>query len=126
MDRRVGEPPLVLASPLRLSAFIAVGFRLQLEGRKRTMNFLRRWRHGPERNQERLLVRLWTINTLDVDDNPQTAKLAFAASAELKSSLKYLSGSEIESTIHRTITETAYEHRFMHNLKKQINHGRPG
>ena len=88
------------------------------------MNFLRRWRHGPERNQERLLVQLWTINSMDVDDNPQTAKLAFAASAELKSSLKYLSGSEIESTIHRTMTETAYHHRFMHNLKKHIKHGR--
>jgi hypothetical protein len=88
------------------------------------MNFFRRWRHGPERNQERLLVRLWTINTLDVDENPQTAKLAYAATAELKSSLKYLSGQEIESTINRTVTETAYQHRFLHNLKKQINHSR--
>jgi hypothetical protein len=119
VDRRVGD------ASSGLYDYQPCGFRLQGEGRKRTMNFLRRWRHGSERNQERLLVRLWTINTLDVDDNPQTSKLAFAASAELKSSLKYLSGSEIESTIHRTITETAYQHRFMRNLKKQIIHGRP-
>jgi hypothetical protein len=89
------------------------------------MNFLRRWRHGPERDQEQLLVRLWTMNSMDADDNPQTSRLTFDAKAELKSSLKYLSGSEIDRTINRTVTETAYSHQLLHNLRKQINHGRP-
>ena len=49
------------------------------------MNFIRRWRHGAEREQEQLLVRLWTVNTLNADDNPQVAKLASDARVELKS-----------------------------------------
>ena len=89
------------------------------------MNFLRRWRHGPERDQEQLLVRLWTMNSMDADDNPQASRLTFDAKAQLKSSLKYLSGSEIERTIDRTLTETAYSHQFLNNLRKQISHGRP-
>jgi hypothetical protein len=88
------------------------------------MKFLSRLRHGPERDQEQLLVRLWTLNSLEVDANSQTAKLTFDAKSELKSSLKYLSHSEIESTIQRTVTETAYHHQLLHNLRRQINHGR--
>src|SRR5215475_15380489 len=52
------------------------------------MNFIRRWRYGAERHQEQLLVKLWTINTLDADDHTQSAqltpKLALAAKHELK------------------------------------------
>ena len=47
------------------------------------MNFIRRWRHGAERHQEQLLVKLWTINSLDADNHTQTSqltpKLALAA-----------------------------------------------
>jgi hypothetical protein len=89
------------------------------------MNFIRRWRHGAEREQEQLLVRLWTVNTLNADDNPQVAKLASDARVELKSSLKYLSASEVERTIKTTITENSYHHQLLHNLRRQINHGRP-
>jgi len=89
------------------------------------MNFIRRWRHGAERQQEQLLVKLWTINTMDADEHPQAAKLTIAAKSELKSSLKYLSGSEIESTIEATMSESAYLHQMRQNLRRQIHHGRP-
>ena len=92
------------------------------------MNFIRRWRHRPERDQEQLLVKLWTINTLDADELTQTTqltpKLALAAKHELKSSLKYLSTSEVESTIERTVSESAYHHEVVSNLRRQLNHGR--
>ena len=88
------------------------------------MNFIRRWRHGTEKNQEQLLVRLWTINSMNADDSPQASKLAFDARTELRSSLKYLSGSEIEQTIERTVTESSYNHQVLQNLRRQINHGR--
>ena len=92
------------------------------------MNFIRRWRHGAERHQEQMLVRLWTINSLNVDDNPQaiqlTPKLALAAKTELKSSLKYLSASEVESTIEQTVSERAYQHQVVTNLRRQLNHNR--
>jgi hypothetical protein len=39
------------------------------------MNFIRRWRYGAERHQEQLLVKLWTINTLDADEHTQSAQL---------------------------------------------------
>jgi len=90
------------------------------------MNIINRWRHGAELNQERLLVRLWTINSMDADDHPQASKLALAARAELRSSLKYLSGPEIERTIESTLEETAYQHQVLHNLRRQIHHGRNG
>lgn len=88
------------------------------------MNFFQRWRHGVEREQEQLLVRLWTMNTLDNDANPQPARLTLQAQKELKYSLKYLSIPEIERTIERTVTESAYNHRVLHNLRRQIHHRR--
>jgi hypothetical protein len=90
------------------------------------MNFINRWRHGAERNQERLLVRLWTINSMDADDHPQAATLARAARTELRSSLKYLSGPEIERTIESTLAEKTYQHQVLQNLRRQIHHGRNG
>ncbi|HEY6127733.1 MAG TPA: hypothetical protein VIW23_06075 [Candidatus Acidoferrum sp.] len=93
------------------------------------MNFIRRWRHGAERHQEQLLVKLWTINTMDADDNlhgvPQPAKLALAAKAELRSSLKYLSPSELESTVASAVSESAYHQMVRCNLRRQLNHNRP-
>ena len=93
------------------------------------MNFIRRWRHGAERHQEQLLVKLWTINTMDADDNihgvTQPAKLALAAKTELRSSLKYLSTSEVESTIASAVSESAYHQQMLHNLRRQLNHNRP-
>jgi hypothetical protein len=93
------------------------------------MNFIRRWRHGAERQHEQLLVKLWTINTMDADDTlhgpPQPAKLALAAKTELRSSLKYLSTSEVENTIASTVSESAYQQQVLHNLRRQINHNRP-
>jgi hypothetical protein len=88
------------------------------------MNFINRWRHLAERNQEQLLVRLWTINSMDSDDQPQANKLALAAKVELRSSLKYLTGGEIESTVRSTLAEKAYQHQVLHNLRRQIHHGR--
>jgi len=92
------------------------------------MNFIRRWRYGAERHQEQLLVKLWTINTLDADDHTQSAqltpKLALAAKHELKSSLKYLSAAEVESTILQTVSEKAYQHDVVTNLRRQLNHNR--
>jgi len=99
--------------------------RPQAESENERMNFIRRWRHGAERQQEQLLVKLWTINTMDADDHPQAAKLTIAAKSELKSSLKYLSGSEIERTIEATMSESAYLHQMRQNLRRQIHHGRP-
>jgi len=88
------------------------------------MNLIRRWRHGPERDQEQLLVRLWTMNSMNADANGQltrpASKLAFDATTELKPSLKYLSGPEIE----KTVTEAAYDNQIAHNLRKHINDGR--
>ena len=94
------------------------------------MNFIRRWRHGTERHQEQLLVKLWTINSLDADNHTETAqltpKLAHAARQELKASLKYLSASEVESTIQETVSEKAYQHDIVSNLRRQLNHNRNG
>jgi hypothetical protein len=94
------------------------------------MNFIRRWRHGAERHQEQLLVKLWTINSLDADNHTQTAqltpKLALAARHELRSSLKYLSAAEVESTIEETVSEKAYHHDVLNNLRRQLNHSRNG
>src|SRR6266481_948669 len=73
-------------------------------GTRCAMNFIRRWRHGPEKGQEQLLVRLWTMNSMNADADGQltrpTSKLAFDATAELKPSFKYLTGSEIEKTVN--------------------------
>jgi hypothetical protein len=88
------------------------------------MNFINRWRHFAERNQEQLLVRLWTINSMDADDHPQANKLALAAKVELRASLKYLTVGEIESTVRTTLAEQAYQHQVLHNLRRQIHHGR--
>jgi hypothetical protein len=88
------------------------------------MNFIRRWRHGPERDQEHLLVRLWTTNSMNADADGQltrpASKLAFDARVELKPSLKYLSGSEIE----RTATEAACDNQIVHRLRKHMRDGR--
>lgn len=90
------------------------------------MNLITRLRRGPERAQERLLVRLWTMNTLEADDNLQPAKLTLAAKTELRSSIRYLTGPEIEQTVQSTLDETAYHHQLVHNLRKHIQHGRNG
>jgi len=88
------------------------------------MNFIRRWRHGPEKDQEQLLVRLWTMNSMNADADGQltrpAAKLAFDAKAELKPSFKFLSGLEIEEAV----TEAAYENQIAHNFRKHMNDGR--
>jgi hypothetical protein len=88
------------------------------------MNFIRRWRHGPEKGQEQLLVRLWTMNSMNADADGQltrpASKLAFDAQAELKPSLKYLSASEIENTV----AEAAYENQIAHHFRKHMNDGR--
>jgi hypothetical protein len=88
------------------------------------MNFIRRWRHGPEKDQEQLLVRLWTMNSMNADADGQltrpASKLAFDARVELKPSLKYLSGSEIEITV----AEAAYDNQIAHNLRKHMKDGR--
>jgi hypothetical protein len=88
------------------------------------MNFIRRWRHGAERHQEQLLVRLWTMNSMNADTDGQltrlASKLAFDASAELKPSLKYLSGPEIE----QAVTQAAYDNQIAHRLRQHMNHGR--
>ena len=93
------------------------------------MNFIRRWRHGAERQHEQLLVKLWAINTMDAADTfhgpTQTASLALAAKTELRSSLKYLSTSELETTIASTVSESDYQQQMVHNLRRQINHNRP-
>ncbi len=88
------------------------------------MNFIRRWRHGPEKGQEQLLVRLWTMNSMNADADGQltrpASKLAFDAKAELKPSLKYLSASEIENTV----AEAAYDNQIAHNFRKHMKDGR--
>ncbi len=86
------------------------------------MNFIRRWRHGAEREQEQLLVRLWTLNNMNADEHAKAAGLALAAKRELKLSLKYLSGLEVERTIERTVSEAAYTQQCVHNLRRQIRH----
>jgi len=86
------------------------------------MNFIRRWRHGPEREQEQLLVRLWTLNNMNTDAYPRASALTFDARKELKPSLKYLSGPEVDRTIERTVSEAAYAQQFVHNLRKHIRH----
>jgi hypothetical protein len=93
------------------------------------MNFIRRWRHGAERHQEQLLVKLWTINTMDADEDlrgvPQPAKLALEAKSELRSSLKYLSSSELERTVASAVSESTYNQLVLQNLRRQLNHNRP-
>jgi hypothetical protein len=88
------------------------------------MNFIKRWRHRPERDQEQLLVRLWTMNSMNADADSQltrpASKLAFDAETELRASLKYLSGSEIENTVNLA----AYENQIAHNFRKHLNDGR--
>ena len=89
------------------------------------MNFIKRWRHRPEKDQEQLLVRLWTMNSMNADADGQLtrqpSKLAFDARTELKPSLKYLSGVEIE----QTVAEAAYENQVAYNFRKHLNDGRP-
>ena len=88
------------------------------------MNIFRRWRNSPERAQEQLLVRLWTMNTMNADASGQLArppsKLAFDAQAELKASLKYLSRTEIEETV----TQAACDNLIAFNFRKHLNDGR--
>jgi hypothetical protein len=86
------------------------------------MNFIRRWRHGAERDQEQLLVRLWTLNNLNGDHLPRASALSVDARKELKPSLKYLSGADVDRTIERTVSETAYAQQVVHNLRRQIRH----
>ncbi len=88
------------------------------------MNFIRRWRHGPEKGQEQLLVRLWTMNSMNADADGQltrpASKLAFDAKVELKPSLKYLSSAEIENTV----AEAAYQNQIAHHFRKHMKDGR--
>lgn len=88
------------------------------------MNFLKRRRHDPERDQEQLLVRLWTINTMNADAYVQLAspesKLASDAATELMPSFKYLSTPELEQTVN----DAAYHHQLAYQLKKHLNDGR--
>jgi ribosomal protein S4 len=90
------------------------------------MNFIRRWRHRPEKGQEQLLVRLWTTNSMNADAEEQltrtASKLAFDAKVELKASLKYLSSAEIEETV----TDAACSNLIAHRLRKHLNDGRRG
>jgi hypothetical protein len=88
------------------------------------MNFIRRWRHSAERDQEQLLVRLWTMNSMNADADGQltrpTSRLAIEAQAELIPSFKYLSGSEIEETV----TQAACDNQIAQRLRKHLNDGR--
>ena len=90
------------------------------------MNFLRRWRHRPEKGQEQLLVRLWTMNSMNADAEDQltrtASKLAFDAKVELKASLKYLSSAEIEDEV----TDAACANLISYRLRKHMNDGRRG
>ena len=86
------------------------------------MSFVQRWRHGSEREQEQLLVRLWTLNHMNPDNYPQGSALSLDARAELKPSLKYLSEPEVDRTIERTISEAAYSQQVVRNLRRQIRH----
>lgn len=87
------------------------------------MGFLRRWRFASERQQEQLLVRLWTINNMNADADDQFArpasKLAFDANTELRSSLKHLSGLEVA----RTVAEAADENQIASRLRKHLRDG---
>lgn len=85
------------------------------------MNFIRRWRHKSERDQEQLLVRLWTINSINAEDYGRPgSKLTFDATRELRPTLKYLSAPEIE----RTVTEAASELEVIAHLRRHMKHGR--
>ena len=88
------------------------------------MNLFKRWRNGPERAQEQLLVRLWALNTMNADTSGQFArtpsKLAIDAQAELKTSLKYMSRTEIEETV----TQAACDNLIAFNFRKHLNDGR--
>jgi hypothetical protein len=86
------------------------------------MIFVRRWRHGPEREQEQFLVRLWTLNNMNADSYHQASALSFDARTELKPSLKYLSEPEVDRTIERTVSEAAYGQQLVRNLRRQIRH----
>jgi hypothetical protein len=86
------------------------------------MIFVRRWQHGPEREQEQLLVRLWTLNNMNADSYHQASVLSFDARTELKPSLKYLSEPEVDRTIERTVSEAAYGQQLVRNLRRQIRH----
>ena len=88
------------------------------------MNFIRRWRHGAERQQEQLLVRLWTLNNLNADEFAHSRALALEAKKELKQNLKYLTGPEVERTIERTVSESEYTQQTVNNLRRQIRHAR--
>jgi hypothetical protein len=85
------------------------------------MNFIRRWRHVHERGQEQLLVRLWTMNSMNADADDQltrtATRLAFDATAELKASLKYLSGPEIEEAVAEAACANQIAHRFRKHMK---------
>jgi hypothetical protein len=85
------------------------------------MIFVRR-RHGPEREQEQLLVRLWTLNNMNADSYHQASALSFDARTELKPSLKYLSEPEVDRTIERTVSEATYDQQLVRNLRRQIRH----
>jgi hypothetical protein len=88
------------------------------------MNFIRRWRRQPEKDQEQLLVRLWTMNSMNADADGRftraPSRLIFDAKAELKTSLKFLSGPEIE----QAVTEAAYDNQIACNFRKHLNDGR--
>ena len=88
------------------------------------MNFIRRWRHVAEREQEQLLVRLWTLNNMNADESAHSRALALEAKRELRLSLKYLSGPEVDRSIERTVSESAYAQQCVNNLRRQIRHAR--
>ena len=85
------------------------------------MNFLRRWQHLPEKGQEQLLVRLWTTNSMNADADDQltrsASRLALDAQSELKTSLKYLSGPEIEAVVAEAACANQIAYRFRKHMK---------
>jgi hypothetical protein len=86
-----------------------------------------RWFHRAEIEQELLLVRLWTFNTLEAaepENEPQISALAATAQAELRASVKYLTHEEIVRTITDVVAATAYDREVRRRLRRHIQHGR--
>jgi hypothetical protein len=88
------------------------------------MNFLSRWLHRSEIEQEQMLVRLWTVNSLDSGDDPRLMELVAEARSDLKSNLKHLSTEEIQQIIAAVMVETAHSREVRRKLRGQIKHSR--
>jgi hypothetical protein len=91
------------------------------------MNSILRWFHRAEIEQELLLVRHWTFNTLEAaepENEPQISALAATAQAELRASVKYLTHEEIVRTIADVVAATAYDREVRRRLRRHIQHGR--